>query len=201
MGRTGRNFAVDHWGVAPDILVAAKGLSSGYVPLGGVIMSKKVVDAISSGSGSFIHGFTYSSHPISLAAGRTVLKYISDHKLVEAADSGRDGTIANTLKTKLAALRSLNHVGEVRGIGLLWAVEFVADKASRASFEPEVNFSGRVAQAATERGLLLYPVQGCADGDCGDHVLIAPPAVISVDQVTWACEQLAAAIEEASAQA
>jgi adenosylmethionine-8-amino-7-oxononanoate aminotransferase len=84
---------------------------------------------------------------------------------------------------------------------LLWAVEFVSDKASRASFQPEANFSGRVAQAATERGLVLYPVQGCADGDCGDHVLIAPPAVISPDQVAWACEQLAAAIDEASAQA
>lgn len=201
MGRTGRNFAVDHWGVAPDILVTAKGLSSGYVPLGAVIMSKKVVDAISSGSGSFIHGFTYSSHPISLAAGRTVLKYISDHKLVEAADSGREGTIAHTLKSNLAELRSLNHVGEVRGIGLLWAVEFVADKESRASFQPQMNFSGRVAQAATERGLLLYPVQGCADGDNGDHVLIAPPAVISPDQVAWACEQLADSIEEASAHA
>jgi len=201
MGRTGRNFAVDHWGVAPDILVTAKGLSSGYVPLGAVIMSKKVVDAISSGTGSFIHGFTYSSHPISLAAGRTVLKYIADHKLVEAADSGREGTIAHTLKSNLAEMQSLNHVGEVRGIGLLWAVEFVADKASRASFQPEVNFSGRVAQAATERGLLLYPVQGCADGDNGDHVLIAPPAVISPDQVAWACEQLADSIEEASAHA
>lgn len=200
MGRTGRNFAVDHWGVAPDILVTAKGLSSGYVPLGAVIMSKKVVYAISSGSGSFIHGFTYSSHPISLAAGRMVLKYIEDHKLVEAADSDRMGSIAHTLKENLAQLRSLNHVGEVRGIGLLWAVEFVSDTESRDSFPAAVNFSGCVAQAATERGLLVYPVQGCADGDRGDHILIAPPAVISPDQVSWACQQLSAAIEEASAE-
>jgi len=201
MGRTGRNFAIDHWGVAPDILVTAKGLSSGYAPLGAVIMSKKVVYAISSGSGSFIHGFTYSSHPISLAAGRAVLKYISDYKLVEAADSDRDGSIAHNLKENLAQVRELTHVGEVRGVGLLWAVEFVLDRATRASFPAEVNFSGLVAQAATERGLLVYPVQGCADGDSGDHVLIAPPAVISPDQVTWACEQLAAAIKEASAHA
>ena len=201
MGRTGRNFAVDHWGVAPDILVTAKGLSSGYVPLGAVIMSKKVVEAISSGSGSFMHGFTYSSHPISLAAGRAVLKYIADHRLVEAADSDREGSVARTLQNNLSRLRHLNHVGEVRGIGLLWAVEFVSDTESRDSFPAEVNFSGRVAQAATERGLLVYPVQGCVDGDCGDHVLIAPPAVISDDQITWACEKLAEAIEEASAQA
>jgi adenosylmethionine-8-amino-7-oxononanoate aminotransferase len=201
MGRTGRNFAVDHWGVAPDILVTAKGLSSGYVPLGAVIMSKKVVDAISSGSGSFIHGFTYSSHPISLAAGRAVLSYILEHKLVDAADSEREGSIAHALKENLAQLRYLNHVGEVRGLGLLWAVEFVSDTESRDSFPAEVNFSGQVAQAATERGLLVYPVQGCADGDCGDHVLIAPPAVISPDQVAWACEQLASAIEEVSVHA
>ena len=201
MGRTGRNFAVDHWGVAPDILVTAKGLSSGYVPLGAVIMSKKVVDAISSGSGSFIHGFTYSSHPISLAAGQAVLQYILEHKLVEAADSDREGSIGHTLKENLAQLRMMNHVGEVRGIGLLWAVEFVSDTESRDSFPVAVNFSGQVAQAAIERGLLVYPVQGCADGDCGDHVLIAPPAVITPDQITWACEQLSAAIEEVSAQA
>jgi adenosylmethionine-8-amino-7-oxononanoate aminotransferase len=201
VGRTGRNFAVDHWGVAPDILVTAKGLSSGYAPLGAVIMSKKVVYAISSGSGSFIHGFTYSSHPISLAAGRAVLNYISEHKLVEAADSDRKGSIAHNLKQNLAQVRELTHVGEVRGVGLLWAVEFVLDRATRASFPAEVNFSGLVAQAATERGLLVYPVQGCADGDSGDHVLIAPPAVISSDQVAWACEQLVAAIEEASAHA
>ena len=171
------------------------------MPLGAVIMSKKVVEAISSGSGSFMHGFTYSSHPISLAAGRAVLKYIADHKLVQAADSDREGSVARTLQNNLSRLRHLNHVGEVRGIGLLWAVEFVSDTESRDSFPAEVNFSGRVAQAATERGLLVYPVQGCVDGDCGDHVLIAPPAVISDDQITWACEKLAEAIEEASAQA
>jgi len=201
MGRTGRNFAVDHWGVAPDILVAAKGLSSGYVPLGAVIVSRKIVDAISSGSGSFIHGFTYNSHPISLAAGRAVLKYIQQHNLVEAADSERQGSIAQFLKQNLQRLRELNSVGDVRGIGLLWAVEFVSNRASKTPFSSPYNFAGKVAQAAIERGLLVYPVQGCADGECGDHVLLAPPAVITEDQVTWACEQLAVAIEEAAVQA
>jgi len=87
MGRTGRNFAVEHWNVAPDILVAAKGLSSGYAPLGAVIASKKVVYAIANGSGAFLHGFTYNAHPISLAAGHAVLRYIKDCNLVAAADS------------------------------------------------------------------------------------------------------------------
>ncbi len=201
MGRTGRNFAVDHWNVAPDILVTAKGLSSGYAPLGAVIISKKVVEAIAFGSGSFIHGFTYSSHPISLAAGAAVLRYIQQRKLVPAADSDREGSIASALKQSLQQLQSLNAVGDVRGIGLLWAIEFVSNQATKAPFPAEVNFSARVAQAAIERGLLVYPVQGCVDGDCGDHILIAPPAVISEDQVSWASGQLSSAIEEASTRA
>jgi len=198
MGRTGRNFAVDHWSVTPDILVAAKGLSSGYAPLGALIISKKVVDVIASGSGSFIHGFTYSSHPISLAAGRAVLNHIAQHRLVETADSETDGSIANTLRENLGRLLDLNAIGDVRGIGLLWAVEFVANRASKAPFPTETNFCGRVAQAAIARGLLVYPVQGCVDGDLGDHILIAPPAVISKEQISWAVEQLVAAVEEAS---
>ena len=198
MGRTGRNFAIDHWGVAADILVTAKGLSSGYAPLGAVIVSKQVVDVIAFGSGSFIHGFTYSSHPVSLAAGRAVLKYLVQHKLIAAADSGIEGSIASQLKNALRDLAGLDNVGDVRGTGLLWAVEFVADKKTKMPFPAEGNFAGRVAQSAVERGLLVYPVQGCADGDSGDHILIAPPAVISEEQAGWACEQLAAAIHEAS---
>jgi adenosylmethionine-8-amino-7-oxononanoate aminotransferase len=201
MGRTGRNFAVDHWNVAPDILVSAKGLSSGYAPLGAVIISKKVVEAIAFGSGSFIHGFTYSSHPISLAAGAAVLRYIHQRKLVPTADSNREGSIASVLKQSLQQLQLLNAVGDVRGIGLLWAIEFVSNQATKAPFPAEVNFSARVAQAAIERGLLVYPVQGCVDGDCGDHILIAPPAVISEDQLSWASGQLASAVEEASTRA
>jgi adenosylmethionine-8-amino-7-oxononanoate aminotransferase len=201
MGRTGRNFAVDHWDVAPDVLVTAKGLSSGYAPLGALIISKKVVDVIASGSGSFIHGFTYSSHPISLAAGHAVLNHVVQHELIEAADSEREGSIANPLREQLNRMLELNAVGDVRGIGMLWAVEFVANRATKAPFPVETNFSGRVATAAIARGLLVYPVQGCADGDSGDHILIAPPAVISSDQVRWACEQLAEAIEEASGRA
>lgn len=200
MGRTGRNFAVDRWGVAPDILVTAKGLSSGYAPLGAVIISHDVVDAIATGTGSFIHGFTYSSHPISLAAGNAVLSHIKKTRLVEAADCDTPGTAGFTLKEQLAQLHALPKVGDVRGIGLLRAVEFVADKESKTPFPVEMNFAGRVAQAAAERGVLVYPVQGCADGDSGDHILVAPPAIISPEQIAWAVEQLAAAITEASAR-
>jgi adenosylmethionine-8-amino-7-oxononanoate aminotransferase len=201
MGRTGRNFAADLWGIAPDILVTAKGLSSGYAPLGAVVISKKVVDAIANGSGSFIHGFTYSSHPISLAAGRAVLNCVKRTNLLEAADSDRAGSIAGVLKENLARLRSLDSVGDVRGIGLLWAVEFVSDKSTKAPFPAKASFSGRVADAAAERGLLVYPVQGCVDGDRGDHILVAPPAVISAPQIAEAVDHLKSAIQEASALA
>ena len=199
VGRTGRNFAVDHLEIAPDIIVAAKVLSSGYAPIGAVLLSKKIVAAVSSGSGSFIHGFTYSSHPISLAAGRAVLKYVLQHKLIESSDSDRDGTIAHELKERLTPLRSLSFVNRVCGLGLLWRVEF-SGEMSHAAFGGGGNFSSKVAQAAVERGLLVYPIQEGADSN-GDHILIAPPAVISSYQVSWACEQLAAAIEQASAHA
>src|ERR1700756_3025625 len=122
MGRTGRNFAVAHWDVKPDILVTAKGLSSGYAPLGAVIVSEKVVDATAAGSGAFLHGFTYNAHPISLSAGRAVLGYLRGHKLVEAADSSRSATPASIFRDALDSLRDEKTVGDVRGMGLLWAV-------------------------------------------------------------------------------
>jgi len=197
MGRTGRNFAVDHWDVAPDLLVTAKGLSSGYAPLGAVLVSKKVASAIADGSGAFLHGFTYNSHPISLAAGRAVLRFLQERKLVQTADSDRQSSTAATLRQALEELRDAKPVGDVRGIGLLWAVEFVADKATKQPFVSELNFAGRVAQAAVKRGLLVYPMQGCVDGALGDHVLIAPPAVITTDQIDWAVRQLREAVDEA----
>jgi adenosylmethionine-8-amino-7-oxononanoate aminotransferase len=197
MGRAGRNFAVDHWDVKPDILVTAKGLSSGHAPLGAVIARKKVVDAIAAGSGAFLHGFTYNAHPISLAAGRAVLRYLQTRKLVGAADSSRAGTPAAFLKSALETLRDEESVGDVRGIGLLWGIEFVADKSTKRPFQPAQGFSARVAASALKRGVLVYPMQGSVDGTAGDHILLAPPAVITPDQLSWSVDQLASAIREA----
>jgi adenosylmethionine-8-amino-7-oxononanoate aminotransferase len=218
MGRTGRNFAVEHWlgqnafeknrneknasgadsNLAPDILVTAKGLSSGYAPLGAVIASKKVIDAIATGSGAFLHGFTYNAHPISLAAGRSVLQHLQSTNLIAAADSSVAGTAAAHLKQSLEKLRDNSAVGDVRGLGLLWAVEFVADQKSKRPFASELNFAGRVASAAMNRGLLVYPMQGCVDGISGDHILVAPPAVITKEEIIWSVTQLRAAIDEAA---
>lgn len=200
MGRTGCNFAVEHWSVQPEILVTAKGLSSGYAPLGAVIASRKVVDAIALGSGVFLHGFTYNAHPISLAAGSAVLRYLQAKKFVEAADSNRTDSPASEFKRALALLQKEESVGDVRGIGLLWGVEFVADKKTKAPFPADRVFSSRVGAAASKRGLLVYPMQGSVDGLSGDHILLAPPAVISGEQIAWSVEQLSLSIREAEAQ-
>jgi adenosylmethionine-8-amino-7-oxononanoate aminotransferase len=118
--------------------------------------------------------------------------------LVAAADSSRAGSPATRFKQALETLRNEDSVGDVRGLGLLWAVEFVADKSSKRPFPPEQNFAGRVAAvAALKRGLLVYPMQGSVDGISGDHLLLAPPVVITPEQIVWSVDQLAASIREA----
>ena len=194
-GRTGRNFAIEHWDMTPDIITCAKGIASGYVPLGAVIASKKVVGAISAGSGALIHGFTYNAHPISVAAGSAVLKIIRDDNLVCQADSS-EGAVGTAMKAELQRLLELPVVGDVRGLGLLWGVEFVSDKHSNTPFAPSAQFSSRVAASAAKRGVMTYPMQGCVDGESGDHLLLAPPAIITREEVAFAVEQLAAAINE-----
>jgi adenosylmethionine-8-amino-7-oxononanoate aminotransferase len=161
-----------------------------------VIASKQVVDAVASGSGAFAHGFTYNAHPVSVAVGRAVLRRVQSSGLVRAADSNLPGTVGSALKTALERLLDLDVVGDLRGLGLLWAVEFVQDKKTKHPFSPERNFAGLVGQAALRRGLLVYPMQGCVDGIAGDHLLIAPPALISEDQIQWAAEQLRATVLE-----
>ena len=125
-----------------------------------------------------------------------MLKYLKAHRLVEAADSSRPGSVATVVRETLEGLRELNSVGDVRGIGLLLAVEFVADKQSKEPFPAGLNFSGRVGHAAANRGLLVYPMQGSVDGVSGDHLLLAPPGVITGEQAEWAARTLREAIEE-----
>ena len=199
-GRTGRRFAMDHFGVAPDIIAAGKGISSGYAPLGGVIAQRHVVDAIANGTGTLLHGFTYNGHPVSVAAGRAVMRRLIEWKLVEAADSQREGSLGFALQDELQKLWKLECVGDVRGLGLMWAFEFVADKQTKEPFPAEMKFAARVNECALKRGVMLYPMQGCVDGLRGDHVMIAPPAVITADEIRWAVEQVGEAIREAASR-
>ena len=189
---------MDHFGVAPDIIAAGKGISSGYAPLGAVIAQRHVVDAIAQGTGTLLHGFTYNGHAVSVATGRAVLQRLMDEHLVEAADSDREGSVASTLRRELQSLWKLDCVGDVRGLGLMWAVEFVADKRTKAPYSAEGKFAARVNDCAVKRGVMLYPMQGCVDGKSGDHVMIAPPAIITADEIRWAVEQVREAVQEAA---
>ncbi len=177
MGRTGKAFAVQHWGVEPDIILVGKGVASGYAPLGAVLVSSRVVEAFERGSGAFMHGFTYQAHPVSTAAGNAVLDYLESKKLFE-----RVTPAGKNLRDALAPLLSHRNVGDVRGLGLLLGVEFVKDRATREPFPRGDNIAERIRQAALAEGVLTYPTQGCVDGQRGDHILLAPPFTISPEE-------------------
>ncbi len=189
MGRTGKPFAVQHWGVEPDMILVGKGIASGYAPLGAVLVSARVVEAFERGSGTFIHGFTYQAHPVSTAAGNAVLDYIETHKLLERVHSA-----AQDLRDALSPLQSHPNVGDVRGLGLLLGVEFVKDKTTREPFPRELNIAEKIRQACLEESVLTYPTQGCVDGLRGDHILLAPPFTISSEECALIARALQAAL-------
>jgi len=193
MGRTGKPFGVEHWGVRPDLILTGKGVASGYAPLGAVLVSGQIVDAISQGSGAFLHGFTYSGHPVAMAAGLAVLDHIEQNHLF-----ARVTPMGVELLEALRALKACPLVGDVRGLGLLAGIEFVRDPATREPFPPEAKVAERVFQAALEEGVLTYPIQGCADGERGDHILLAPPFTISSEEIQVLGTGLRAAIARVS---
>jgi adenosylmethionine-8-amino-7-oxononanoate aminotransferase len=191
MGRTGKPFAVQHWDVTPDMILVGKGIASGYAPLGAVIVAGHVAEAIAHGSGTFLHGFTYNSHPVAAAAGNAVLDAIERDKLFDRVVSA-----GQEMSAALAPLKRFSVVGEVRGIGLLWGVEFVRDAKSREPFPPDARISARIAEDALESGVMTYPIQGCADGQRGDHILLAPPFTITSGMI----QMVASALEHAVAE-
>ena len=188
MGRTGKPFAVDHWGVEPDMITFGKGAASGYAPLGGVIVGPRMAEAIAQGSGAFQHGFTYQNHPVSMAAGNAVLDVLEEQALF-----ARVPAASRELFAALEPLKEHRHVADIRGLGLLVGIEFVKDKAAPAPFPREENIAGRIFQAAMEQGVLTYPTQGCMDGVNGDHILLAPPFIITSEE----CQITARAIADA----
>ncbi len=189
IGRTGKPFAVQHWGVEPDIILAGKGIASGYAPLGAVLVAPNVVDAFESGTGAFKHGFTYQAHPVATAAGNAVLDYMEANNLFE-----RVAPAAVALRSVLAPLESHRHVGEIRGLGLLVGIEFVRDESTRAPFDPSQAIAEKIRAAAMEEGVLTYPTQGCVDGASGDHILLAPPFIITPEESALIATALASAL-------
>ncbi|HVH72495.1 MAG TPA: aspartate aminotransferase family protein [Candidatus Dormibacteraeota bacterium] len=191
MGRTGKPFAVGHWGIEPDIILVGKGVASGYAPLGGVLASARVVEAIEGGSGAFMHGFTYQAHPVCTAAGNAVLDYLETHQLFERV-SGAE----RNLREALHRLEAFPHVGGIRGMGLLLGVEFVKDQAAREPFPKSENVAEKIGQAAVAEGVLTYPTQGCVDGHRGDHLLLAPPFIISEEECALVGQALVSALKK-----
>jgi len=178
MGRTGKWFAVQHWNVWPDIMVLGKGMSGGYFPLSAVIAKTEVVDLLKERTGGFVHGHTFSHHPVACAVGLAVLQLIKEEKLIEQCVGSGE-----YLLKRLEELKSLPFVGDVRGRGLMTAIEFVRDQRTKEPFPRSAKFTERIIDLAFENGLVLYPGTGFVDGVNGDMVMVGPPLTIKESQI------------------
>ena len=193
MGRTGSLFACEQDGVRPDMIAVAKGVGAGYQPLAALLVSGHIHDTIRDGSGFFQHGHTYMGHPLACAAGRAVLGALRDDGLLERV---------NPLGTKLRArleerFSSHPNIGDIRGRGLFLGLELVADRATKAPFDPALALHARIKREAMQRGLMCYPMGGTIDGRNGDHVLLAPPFIIEDEHIDLIVERLGTAIDAA----
>jgi len=193
MGRTGTLHACEAEGIRPDIMTIAKGLGGGVQPIGAFLAAQFLFDAVQRGSGAFLHGHTYVGHPVACAAALAVQQVIADEGLL-AQVRERGQQLAAALTDHLG---QHPHVGDIRGRGLFQAIELVADRDSKAPFDPADKINARIKAAAMAAGLLCYPMGGTIDGVRGDHVLLAPPYIVTADEV----EQMAAILAQAVAAA
>lgn len=195
MGRTGTLHACEQEGVAPDLLTIAKGLGGGYQPIGAVLAQGRLVEAFRRGSGLFQHGHTYLGHAVACAAALAVQQVIVRDGLLD-----RVKVLGTHLEQRLRAeLGAHPHVGDIRGRGLFWGVELVADRASKQWFDPALKVHARLKADAMARGLLVYPMGGTVDGRVGDHVLLAPPFICSEAEIDLLVERLAEAVDAVTA--
>ncbi|MET3480165.1 aspartate aminotransferase family protein [Variovorax atrisoli] len=191
MGRTGSLHACEQEGVVPDLMTVAKGLGGGYQPVGAVLAQRRIVDAMSRGSGFFQHGHTYLGHPMACAAALAVQQVIRRDGLV--AKVREDGIAFGAMLAE--ALGSHPHVGDIRGRGFFWGIELVADRASKVPFDPALKVNAAIKKDAMSRGLLCYPFGGTVDGRQGDHVLLAPPFIATRQDLQEIAARLAASID------
>lgn len=192
-GRTGRNFGIEHWGVDPDLIVTAKGLSGGYAPLGAVIMSDAIAETFVGSGSSFVHDFTYGAHPVACAAGLAVLRIIERDNLVENAAVQGEYLFARL--RELADSQSV--IGDVRGKGLLAGIELVADRATGTPAPAALELARKTHLAAMEHGLMIYPGAG-ADGVAGDQILVSPPLTVERADIDEIVDRLALALNDAA---
>ncbi|MGE0329770.1 MAG: aspartate aminotransferase family protein [Ramlibacter sp.] len=195
MGRTGTLHACEQDGVVPDLMAIAKGLGGGYQPIGAVLAQRKLVDAMSAGSGFFQHGHTYLGHSVACAAALAVQHVIERDALlprVREAGERLEGLL-------LDAFGAHAHVGDIRGRGLFWGVELVQERGTKAAFDPALRLHARVKKEAFARGLMVYPMGGTVDGRYGDHVLLAPPFITTDDELALIVQRLDEALGAALA--
>lgn len=192
MGRTGHLFACEADGVVPDILCIAKGLGAGYQPIGAMLCTRQIYEAIESGSGFFQHGHTYIGHPVATAAGLAVVRAMLERGLVK-----RCAEMGEKLQAALEDRFGQHpNIGDIRGRGLFRGVELVADRDTKTPFDPALGLAGKIKKAAFQAGLICYPMSGTRDGRKGDHILLAPPFIISEEQIVEVVDKLEIAITQ-----
>ena len=192
MGRTGHVFACAEDGIRPDILTIAKGLGAGYQPIGAMLASDHIFQTIADGSGFFQHGHTYLGHPVATAAANKVIDIIGTDDMME--DVRRKGHYLMT--ALMDRFGQHPHIGDIRGKGLFLGMEFVADRDSKTPFDPAKSINKKFKAAAFNAGLICYPMGGTIDGQYGDHVLLAPPFIISDQQINEMVDKIDFAVKE-----
>ncbi len=195
-GRTGTLFACEQEGVSPDILTLAKGLGAGYQPIGAVLLSERIAGALEQGSGVLKHGHTYMGHAAACAGALAVQQVIEEDDLL-ANVRARGADLMALLQERLGGHP---HVGDIRGRGLFIGLELVRDRETKAPFPRPRRLAERVKEAAFARGLICYPGGGTADGDVGDHILLAPPFIVTAEHVAEIVDRLVPALDDALAQ-
>ncbi|NIO20799.1 MAG: aminotransferase class III-fold pyridoxal phosphate-dependent enzyme, partial [Candidatus Aenigmarchaeota archaeon] len=177
-GRTGEYFAMEHWDVTPDILSFGKGVASGYSPLAGIITHKRISETFEDEATLFTHGFTYAFNPLTTAVGLKVLEIVEKERLIENAKN-----MGKYLAERLSVLEELPYVGDIRGKGLLFGIEFVKNKDLKEPFPSNDHMAYKIMKDLMGRGLVIYPGSGTKDGLNGDHILLAPPLIITKDEI------------------
>ncbi len=192
MGRTGTLFACEQDGISPDIVTIAKGLGAGYQPIGAMLCSGAIYDAVRDGSGFFQHGHTYVGHPTACAAADVVVTKLTEGGLVDR--SARMGAaLAQALADRFG---DHPNVGDIRGRGMFRGIELVADRDTKAPFDPDLGVAAKLKKAAFANGLICYPMGGTIDGRLGDHILLAPPFIITDDQIAELVDKLSTAMDQ-----
>ncbi|KAJ4265349.1 hypothetical protein NW762_004634 [Fusarium torreyae] len=196
-GRCGTFFAFEQDGdVRPDMVTIGKGLGGGYMPIAATLVNKHVIDTLKKGTASFNHGHTYQAHPISCAAGLAIQKIIKRDDLVSRC--ARLGTRLHECLVRV--FQDLEFVGNIRGRGLFWGIEFVKDKKTKATFDSKIRFGVKVQERAFQLGLAVYPGTGTADGWTGDHIIISPPLTITEDEMDTLIKLLKQAYDDVAAR-